>query len=123
MTPGDVHTRVAERFSAYVDGDLPPEDRASVDTHLATCIQCRTNLEQFRQTIGNMSKLRKNAPPSFLTDIQGQIHARSRGRFFGKRWMLFGRIPFEWISLGMIVLMLIYYLVSLQTSPTSVTPH
>jgi predicted anti-sigma-YlaC factor YlaD len=122
MNPGDVHSRVAERFSAYVEGDLPAEDRATVDSHLATCIQCRTNLEQFRQTIGNMAKLKQNAPPSFLTDIQGQIHARSRGRFFGKRWMLFGRIPFEWVSLGMIVLMLIYYLVSLQGSPTSVSP-
>jgi anti-sigma factor RsiW len=122
MTPGDVHTRVAERFSAYLDGELGAEDRAAVDGHLATCIQCRTNLEQFRRTIGNLSKLKINAPMSFLADIQGQIHARSRGRFFGKRWLLFGRIPFEWVSLAMIVVMLIYYLVSLQGSPTGVSP-
>jgi predicted anti-sigma-YlaC factor YlaD len=123
MTAADVHARTAERFSAYVEGELAAPDRAAVDAHLATCIQCRTNLEQFRRTIDNLSKLKKKAPASFLPDIQGQIHARSRGRFFGKRWMLFGRIPFEWVSLAMIVAMLLYYLVSLQASPTIVTPR
>jgi anti-sigma factor RsiW len=122
MTPGDVHARTAERFSEYLDAELPPAERATIDAHLATCIQCRTNLEQFRRTIHTLATLKKKAPPSFLPDIQGQIHARSRGRFFGKRWMLFGRIPFEWVSLAMIVAMLLYYLVSLQASPTTVRP-
>jgi predicted anti-sigma-YlaC factor YlaD len=123
MTGADQHARTAEKFSAYLDGELPAEDRAAIDTHLATCIQCRTSLEQFRRTISNLSKLKEKAPMSFLPDIQGQIHARSRGRFFGKRWMLFGRIPFEWVSLAMIVAMLLYYLVSLQWSPTTVSPR
>ena len=123
MTAADVHARTTERFSAYLESELTPEERAAVDAHLVTCIQCRTNLEQFRRTIGNLAQLKGKAPTSFLPDIQGQIHARSRGRFFGKRWLLFGRIPFEWVSLAMIVVMLIYYLVSLQVSPTSVTPR
>jgi anti-sigma factor RsiW len=123
MTGADVHARTTERFSAYLEGELNPAERTAMDDHLATCIQCRTNLEQFRRTIGNLARLKEKAPTSFLPDIQGQIHARSRGRFFGKRWMLFGRIPFEWVSLVMIVAMLIYYLVSLQVSPTSVTPR
>jgi anti-sigma factor RsiW len=123
MTSGDVHARAAERFSAYVDGELAAGERAAVDSHLATCIQCRTNLEHFRRTIGNLSKLKEKAPMSFLPDIQGQINARSRGRFFGKRWLLFGRVPFEWVSLAMIVAMLVYYLVSLQASPTGVAPR
>jgi predicted anti-sigma-YlaC factor YlaD len=123
MTAADVHARTADRFSAYLDGELTPDERTAMERHLAACIQCRTNLDQFRRTVGNLSKLKGKAPMSFLPDIQGQIHARSRGRFFGKRWMLFGRIPFEWVSLAMIIAMLIYYLVSLQVSPTSVTPH
>jgi anti-sigma factor RsiW len=123
MSAPDVHARTAERFSDYLEGELPPEDRSSVEAHLATCIQCRTNLEQFRRTIGSLAKLKEKAPGSFLPDIQAQIHTRSRGRFFGKRWMLFGKVPFEWVSLAMIVAMLLYYLVSLQASPTTVTPH
>lgn len=118
----DVHSRLTERMSAYVDDELPPEEKAAVEQHLATCIQCRTNLQRFRDTIGRLSALKKKAPQSFLPDIQQQIHTRSRGRFFGRRWLLFGRIPFEWVSLVMIIAMLVYYIVTLQSSPTSVTP-
>ena len=118
----DVHSRSSERFSAYVEGDLSPEDKAALDAHLATCIQCRTNLQLFRETIGKLSQLKKKAPRSFLPDIKQQINTRSRGRFFGRRFLLFGRIPFEWVSMVMIIAMLVYYIVTLQSSPTNVTP-
>ena len=116
----DVHTRLTERMSAYVEGELPAEEKAAVEQHLATCIQCRTNLKLFRETISNLSQLKKKAPQSFLPDIQHQINTRSRGRFFGRRWMLFGRIPFEWVSLLMIVAMLLYYIFTLRSAPTHV---
>ncbi len=121
-TAMDVHTRLTERMSAYVDGELPADEKAAVEQHLATCIQCRTNLQRFRETIGKLAALKKKAPQTFLPDIQQQIHTRSRGRFFGRRWLLFGRIPFEWVSLVMIIAMLVYYIVTLQSAPTSVTP-
>jgi anti-sigma factor RsiW len=120
--PTDVHTRLSERMSAYVDGELPPDEKSAVEQHLAACIQCRTNLQRFRETIGTLSKLKKKAPESFLPDIQQQIHSRSRGRFFGRRWLLFGRIPFEWVSLVMIIAMLVYYIATLLGAPTTVTP-
>jgi hypothetical protein len=55
-----------------------------------------------------------------LPAIQNQIFMRSRGRFFGRRWKLFGRIPFEWVSLVMIVAMLIYYIALLHGAPSGV---
>jgi predicted anti-sigma-YlaC factor YlaD len=116
----DVHTRLTERMSAYVEGELPAEEKAAVEQHLASCIQCRTNLKQFRETMDKLAHLKKKAPRSFLPEIQQQIHDRSRGRFFGRRWMLFGRIPFEWVSLLMIVAMLVYYIVTLRSTPTQV---
>jgi anti-sigma factor RsiW len=123
VTAVDSHTRTVEAFSAYVEGELPPAEKTAVDEHLATCIQCRTSLQRFRLTLGGLGRLRHAAAPgSFLADVQRQIHRRSRGRFFSRRWMLFGRIPFEWLSLAMIVAMLVYYIVVLQTSPTHVTP-
>jgi anti-sigma factor RsiW len=122
MTAADVHARVTERLSDYVEEALPAEEKASIDAHLATCIQCRTNLERFRRTLGSLAQLKEKAPGSFLPDIQSQIHLRSRGRFFAKRWRLFGRIPFEWVSLAMIVAMLLYYVVTLRSAPTTVTP-
>ena len=118
----DVHSRLTERMSAYLEGELPADEKAAVELHLAACTQCRANLQQFRDTMGKLAQLKKKAPQSFLPGIQQQIHARSRGRFFGKRWLLFGRIPFEWVSLVMIIVMLVYYIITLQSAPTTVTP-
>jgi anti-sigma factor RsiW len=122
VTSPDPHAETTAKLSAYVDGELGAPDRAALDQHLAACPRCRKDLEQFRETIGKLAKLKRKAPGSFVSDIQQQIHERSRGRFFGRRWMLFGRIPFEWVSLLMIVAMLVYYIVVLQSSPTSVSP-
>ena len=123
MNAADSHTRTVDAFSAYFEGELPPEEKASVEHHLATCIQCRTSLERFRRTLGALGSLKRTAAPnSFLADIRQQINRRSRGRFFRRRWLLFGRIPFEWLSLAMIVAMLVYYIVMLQSSPTGVKP-
>ena len=91
--------------------------RAEVDQHLAACIQCRTELTSFRETVGSLRRLKQTAPPSFLPDIKQQIYKRSRGRFFAPRWKLFGRIPFEWVSLATIIAMLVYYLAMLHGSP------
>lgn len=122
MTAADSHKRTTEMFSAYLEGDLPPADRARVDEHLAVCTQCRVALELFRRTVGKLGALKRTAPATFLEGVQTQINQRSRGRFFGKRHLLFGRIPFEWLSLAMIVAMLVYYIVFLQTSPKGVVP-
>jgi anti-sigma factor RsiW len=122
VTATDIHQRTAAAFSAYIEGELSPTDRAAVDEHIATCMQCRVSFERFRRTMGRLGALKRTAPGDFLAGVQAQINRRSRGRFFGKRHLLFGRIPFEWLSLAMIVAMLIYYIVVLQTSPTGVVP-
>ena len=116
------HEQAQSNFSDYVDGSLPERQRAEVDQHLASCIQCRTELTGFRKTVGALGRLKHAAPPSFLGDIKQQIYKRSRGRFFSPRWKLFGRIPFEWISLATIIAMLVYYLAMLHGSPGGVKP-
>ena len=116
------HEQAAEMFSDFVDGTLAARDKSALELHLAACIQCRTELESFRRAVGSLGKLKEPAPPRFLPDIQRQIYERSRGRFFGRRWKLFGRVPFEWVSLAMIVAMLIYYIALLHGSPTAVHP-
>ena len=122
MKAPDSHQRTSEAFSAYLEGELPPQERAQVEEHLASCTQCRVSLERFRKTVGGLGALKRTAPVSFLENVQATINRRSRGRFFSKRGLLFGRIPFEWISLAMIVAMLVYYIVLLRTSPTGVVP-
>jgi anti-sigma factor RsiW len=114
------HQQAANEFSDYVDGSLAPREKGELERHLAACIQCRTELEAFRRAVGSLGKLKQAAPPGFLPNIQQQINKRSRGRFFSQRWKLFGRIPFEWVSLAMIIAMLIYYLALMHGSPAGV---
>jgi anti-sigma factor RsiW len=116
------HVSAAELFSSYVDGELLGPRREELEQHLALCIQCRTELEEFRRAVGGLGRLKDHAPPAFLPQIQRQIFVRSRGRFFGGRWKLFGRVPFEWVSLAMIVAMLVYYIIQLRSAPTGVKP-
>ena len=116
------HQQAANEFSDYVDGTLGAREKGELEQHLSACIQCRTDLAAFRRTVGSLKRLKQTAtaPESFLPDIQQQIYRRSKGRFFKQRWKLFGRIPFEWISLGTIIAMLVYYLAVLHGSPSAV---
>lgn len=116
------HEGATEMFSNFIDGDLAGPAKAELEQHLAICIQCRTDLEEFRRAVGGLGSLKHAAPATFLPQIQKQIFVRSRGRFFAKRWKLFGRIPFEWVSLAMIIAMLVYYIIQLRGAPTGVRP-
>ena len=122
MESDDPHATTRQKLSAYLEGDLPAGERAAVDAHLAGCEGCRTELQQLRATLGRLGGLRAKAPGTFLADIQDQIRTRSRGRFFSRRHLLFGRIPFEWVSLAMILAMLVYYIITTHGAPTHVAP-
>jgi len=116
------HQKAAESFSAYLDGELKEPEKAALESHLALCIQCRTELNDLRRTLGQLGHLRQEAPRDLLSNVQKQIYVRSRGRFFSRRWRLFGKIPFEWISLGTIIVMLLYYVILKHTTPGGVKP-
>jgi anti-sigma factor RsiW len=111
-----------EQFSPYLDGDLPEAEKRELEEHLAGCPPCRAQLAAFRSTLGKLGGLREKAPHTFLAGIEAQIRRRSGGRFFGRRRLLFGRLPFEWLSLVMILAMLVYYVASQYGAPTQVTP-
>jgi len=50
--PDDLACRDLVRLvSDYLDGDLPPGWRASIDDHLNACDGCTAYLEQIRQTV------------------------------------------------------------------------
>jgi anti-sigma factor RsiW len=116
------HGAFEEQFSSYLEGDLAERERRALEEHLRGCPSCTAQLEAFRKTLGKLGGLREKAPQSFLAGIEAQIRRRSGGRFFGTRRLLFGRLPFEWLSLVMILAMLVYYVVTQQTAPTQVSP-
>jgi anti-sigma factor RsiW len=42
---------LVELVTDYLEGALPPDERARFDEHLAECVNCETYLEQMRQTV------------------------------------------------------------------------
>jgi anti-sigma factor RsiW len=42
---------VIDFLMAYIDGELPPEQRAAFDAHLAACPSCVNYLESYKRTI------------------------------------------------------------------------
>lgn len=53
----DCHELV-ELVTAYLDGSLDLETRARFDEHLLECDGCDNYLQQFRVTIGTVSRIR-----------------------------------------------------------------
>jgi anti-sigma factor RsiW len=48
---------LVELVTDYLEGRLPPLDRARFEAHLADCEYCETYLEQMRQTIRVLGRL------------------------------------------------------------------
>ena len=48
---------LVELVTEYLEGTLPPPDRARFEAHLADCRHCRLYLEQMRQTIRVLGRL------------------------------------------------------------------
>jgi MFS family permease len=61
--PADLACRDLVRLvSDYLDGELPPDWRASIDDHLGVCDGCTNYLEQIRQTIALLERIDANHP-------------------------------------------------------------
>lgn len=43
---------LAERLSAFLDGDLPPADCRRISAHARRCARCRALTQELRETIG-----------------------------------------------------------------------
>jgi anti-sigma factor RsiW len=57
----------AEVITEYLDGTLPPAERARVEAHLVGCRGCRAYLSQMRQTLRVVGTLR-DQPDEPLAD-------------------------------------------------------
>jgi anti-sigma factor RsiW len=55
---------VVEILGDYLEGAMPPDDRARLEEHLAGCDGCTAYLEQLRTTIRLSGRLSEEAVPS-----------------------------------------------------------
>jgi hypothetical protein len=76
------HRYAEERLSAYLDGELLPQERMAVDRHLAICQACRWNLETLRQTVQWTRELPDiPVPRAFRVPVPAQPVRRPRQRW------------------------------------------
>lgn len=61
--PADLACRdLVRKVSDYLDGDLPPDWRASIDDHLSACDGCTNYLDQIRQTVALLEQIDTKSP-------------------------------------------------------------
>ena len=69
---------LVEQATDVLDGTLPPPLRAHLDAHLAGCPDCRTYLDQMRQTIAALRSLSPEPPPPAPAETRRRLLARFR---------------------------------------------
>jgi hypothetical protein len=74
------HDWVEERLSAYLDGELTPQERNAVEHHLARCQDCQWNLKTLRQTVRWTKELPTVPVPRVFTIPAPAQPARARQR-------------------------------------------
>lgn len=55
-----------DRLSEYLDGELPPDDRAAIEAHLAGCRDCTETLAELRAVVERAGTLLPRAPETDL---------------------------------------------------------
>jgi hypothetical protein len=71
-----MHDTWNDRLSEYLDDELEPRDRAALETHLAGCVECRTDLADLRAVVARAQSLTDTAP---ATNLWPGVEARLEG--------------------------------------------
>jgi anti-sigma factor RsiW len=118
---------VRERFSAFKDGDLPPEEAAFVKKRLDEDPALKAEYESFRKMMTGLASIAletegvgKSDPSAphdgvpkvdLLAGVQKRLHKRSGGKFYRTRWSrTSGVFPLEWIATVILLLLMLLYI-------------
>jgi anti-sigma factor RsiW len=67
-------SRIRSNLAEYVDGDLPPDERLSVEKHLCTCSACKREAELLRRAMcASVSLLRHPHPEDRFAALRRQM--------------------------------------------------
>ena len=90
------HTRLARQLSAYLDGELTPEDAEEVRAHLTRCVSCREELARLRAVKSLLGRLPEHAAPEeLLASLASRPSGAAASRLpsFGWIWRAAFRRP------------------------------
>ncbi|MEO8293980.1 MAG: zf-HC2 domain-containing protein [Gemmatimonadota bacterium] len=75
-----MHERFNEQLSAYLDGELPEADRASLEGHLLSCAGCSQALAELRRVVAWAPGFQGTAPKNDLWSSIEPLLARRTSR-------------------------------------------
>ncbi len=67
-----------EQLSAFLDGELPPAERAALQAHLAACARCAGELEELALVAQAACELHEPAPEGYFDELPGRVRQRLR---------------------------------------------
>ena len=72
--------QIRPKLSAYVDGELPEDERENVRRHLDTCLSCAQELRELEETAELLGHLEQADPPDTLeSGLRRRIRRRAAG--------------------------------------------
>lgn len=105
---------MGERFRAYLDDELTPDERSAFEADLAASPETEAEFEDYRRTVELLRGLPMPEPPDrFLERVEGRIRRRSHGRFFGVEPRV--RLPYE--AIATITLLAAMVLIFMRAAP------
>jgi anti-sigma factor RsiW len=75
---------LVEIVTDYLEGALSPADRVRFEAHIAACVDCTAYLEQMRQTVTVVGRLREeDIPVPAMATLLQAFRAWNQGRVGG----------------------------------------
>jgi len=114
-----VSPHVTPSLSAYLDGELPASEQASVRAHLARCEECAARLQELAELDMVAKTLPVGAPEGYFDGFPGRVTARLRSR--RRAW---GVPTWAWATAAALVLAVITPLTLREApAPPAVEPE
>jgi anti-sigma factor RsiW len=115
----DMHDRLQDDAGAYVLGALDPAEQAAFEGHLATCPECRDEVEQLRLAVDALPRSVEPfaAPPSLKRSLMGAVRedAKPARRPLLERFGFLGGLRPQ-LALGAALLLVLGVLLGTQLS-------
>jgi hypothetical protein len=99
-----------ELFSAWVDGEATPAERARVEEHLRACGDCRRELDRVRRTLALLRAVEPaRAPAGFADRVLARARPAPRPRLLERVFLPLGaKLPLHAAALAMVGVLVAY---------------